>query len=81
MHKSKKEFSAKQFDKDFDNGKDMSKYMDFTSMKVHYPVQRVNVDIPKEMLSKVDQEAARIGVPRTSLIKMWIAHRLKHLTT
>ena len=79
MSKLQKKFSAKQFDEDFDKGKDMSKYMDFKSMKAHYPVQRVNVDIPKDILQKVDQEASRIGVTRTSLFKMWIAERLEHL--
>ncbi len=80
MQKSQKKLSAKKFDEDFDKGKDMSKYVDFKSMKAHYPIQRINVDIPKDLLQKVDQEAARIGVPRTSLLKIWIAERLQHLT-
>ncbi len=80
MRKLQKKLSAEQFDKDFDKGADLSKYVDFKSMKAHYPVQRVNVDIPKDILQKVDQEAARIGVTRTSLFKMWIAEHLDHLT-
>ena len=80
MRRSKK-VSAKQFDEDFNKGKDMSKYIDFKSMKAYYPVQRVNVDIPKNMLQKMDKEAARIGVTRTSLFKMWIAEHLDHLKT
>ena len=80
MSKSKKKVSAKEFDEDFDKGRDMSKYLDFKEMKAHYPIQRVNVDIPQQMLRQVDQEAARVGVPRTSLIKIWIAERLQHLT-
>ena len=80
MRKSQKTLNAKQFDDDFDKDKDMSKYMNFASMKAHHPVQRINVDVPKDMLQRVDQEAARIGVPRTSLIKMWIAEHLRHLT-
>jgi len=38
--------------------------------------QRVNIDIPVGMINMLDQEANRIGVPRTSLIKMWIAEKL-----
>lgn len=53
--------------------------MDRKTLKVHHPVQRINVDIPKGMLQRVDQEAVRIGVPRTSLLKMWIAERLHQL--
>jgi hypothetical protein len=44
--------------------------------KINNPIHRINVDFPQEMLGRVDLEAARIGVPRTSLIKMWIAERL-----
>ncbi len=76
---AKKKISAKEFDRAFEHG-DVTKYLDFKTLKVNYPVQRINVDIPKEMLHGVDQEAARIGVPRTSLIKMWIADRLAHST-
>ena len=79
MRKFKKIISAKQFDQEFDKGHEVTKYMDLKSIKVHYPVQRINVDIPKEMLQKVDHEAARVGVPRTSLLKIWIAERLQHL--
>ena len=79
MHKLQKKLSSRQFDEDFDKGGDMSKHVDFKSMKAHYPVQRVNIDIPKSILQKVDQEAARIGVTRTSLFKMWIAEHLDHL--
>jgi hypothetical protein len=36
----------------------------------------VNIDIPEEILEKVDREATRVGVPRSSLIKLWIAERI-----
>ena len=76
---SKKKITAKEFDEAFEKG-DVTEYLDLKSLKVHHPVQRINVDIPKEMLQKVDQEAVRIGVPRTSLLKMWIAERLQHIS-
>ena len=83
MEKSEKAkfIKAKDFDEAFDRGDDLTPYLDLKSAKVLHPVQRINVDIPKEMLQDVDQEAARIGVPRTSLVKMWIAERLDHLKT
>ncbi len=80
MNKSKKMINAKKFDEEFYKGHDVLKYMDLKSIKLNHPVQRINVDIPREMLQKVDQEAARIGVARTSLLKIWIAERLQRLT-
>jgi hypothetical protein len=43
---------AREFDKRFDNGEDVSKYLDMT-------------------------KARRLGVPRQSIIKVWVADRLE----
>jgi hypothetical protein len=37
----------------------------------------VNVDLPKWMIESLDKEARRLGVPRQSIIKVWIAERLQ----
>lgn len=69
---------AKDFDKKFDSGEDISKYLDLT--KASRPGQeqkRVNVDFPKWMIDSLDKEAKRLGVTRQSIIKVWIAERLK----
>ena len=42
-------------------------------------IQRINLDIPHDMVEKVDDEAERIGVTRTSLLKLWIAERIDRL--
>jgi hypothetical protein len=39
--------------------------------------KRVNVDFPIWMTQALDREARRIGVTRQSIIKVWIAERLK----
>ena len=78
--KKKKTISAKEFDKKFDNGEDILPYLDLDNVRVNYPIHRINVDMPIEMLKKVDAEADKIGVPRTSLIKMWIADRLRQIS-
>jgi hypothetical protein len=69
---------AKEFDKKFDEGEDVSRYLDVS--KARRPVQeqrRVNVDFPVWMIQLLDKEARRLGVPRQSIIKLWIAERLK----
>ena len=68
---------AKELDKKFDSGEDISKYLDVS--KAHRPNQeqrRVNVDFPVWMIRSLDKEAKRLGVPRQSIIKVWIAERL-----
>lgn len=57
--------------------KSIMKLSDLRTAKVRQPTHRINVDIPKGLLDRVDREAERVGVPRTSLIKIWIAERLE----
>lgn len=61
----------------FDAGEDMDGYFDFE--KPEFPnreVKRVNVDFPAWMVRALDGEAARIGVNRQAVIKMWVSERL-----
>ncbi len=69
---------ARDFDKHFDAGKDISKFLDLS--KASRPEQeqkRVNVDFPLWMIHLLDREAKRLGVPRQSIIKVWVAERLE----
>ena len=69
---------AKELEKKFDDGEDISKYLDLS--RIRRPGQeqkRVNVDFPVWMVESLDREASRLGVPRQSLIKMLIARHLE----
>ena len=69
---------AKDFDKAFDSGEDITKFLDLS--KARRPEQeqkRVNVDFPVWMIHSLDREAKRLGVPRQSLIKVLIAQHLE----
>jgi hypothetical protein len=69
---------AKELDEKFDAGEDISKYLDIS--KARRPQQdqkRVNVDFPVWMIQQLDKEARRLGVPRQSIIKVWVAERLQ----
>jgi hypothetical protein len=70
---------AKELDKKFDAGEDIVEHLDLSSAKRPGRDQkRVNVDFPVWMIQRLDKEARRLGVPRQSLIKIWIAERLEH---
>ncbi len=72
---------AKEFDKQFDEGKDISKNLDLSkSKKLGREQKRVNVDFPLWMIQLLDKEAKRLGVPRQSIIKVWVAERLERAT-
>ncbi len=69
---------AKDFDTKFDEGRSVIEYLDLA--KARRPVleqKRVNVDFPIWMIHSLDKEARRLGVPRQSIIKIWLAERLE----
>jgi predicted DNA binding CopG/RHH family protein len=69
---------AKEFDKRFDAGEDVIKYLDLSkARRPGHEQRRVNVDFPVWMIESLDREASRLGVPRQSLIKMLIARHLE----
>lgn len=69
---------AKNFDRKFDDGKNVSADLDLkTARRPTQEQRRVNVDFPAWMIESLDNEATRLGVTRQSIIKVWIAERLE----
>jgi hypothetical protein len=55
---------AKDLDKKFDAGEDISEFLDLSkSKKPGQEQKRVNVDFPVWMIQRLDKEARRLGVP------------------
>ena len=50
---------------------------DHTALAGEQEQRRVNVDFPIWMIQSLDKEAKRLGVPRQSIIKVWVAERLE----
>lgn len=72
-----KTISAEEFDRMFDDGEDISEYIDLSSVRrPGLEPKRVNVDFPGDIVSKLDHAAKRRGVSRQALIKMWVVERL-----
>lgn len=70
---------ANDFDKKFDQGnKDMIEDLDLsTARRANQDQKRINVDFPSWVVESLDREAARIGVTRQSIIKVWLVERLQ----
>jgi hypothetical protein len=68
---------AKDFDKKFEDGGDITAHLDLNeARRPAQEIRRINVDVPNWMVTGLDREAARLGIPRQSVIKFWIAERL-----
>jgi macrodomain Ter protein organizer (MatP/YcbG family) len=73
-----KAIKAKEIEKKFDEGEDISKYLDLSkARRPEHEQKRVNVDFPLWMIQLLDKEARRLGVTRQSIIKVWVAERLE----
>jgi hypothetical protein len=79
MSKKKSPITTEEFDELFDRGdEDILELLDLTTATHTNPkMKRVNVDFPEWMVNSLDTEAKRIGVPRQSLIKLWLAEMIQ----
>lgn len=79
-----KKIIAEEFDTKFDDGENVDEHLDFSTAiklkdmkKLKTQTKKVNVDFPEWVIESLDEEAKKIGVTRQSIIKVWIAERLK----
>jgi hypothetical protein len=73
---------AKELDKKFDEGKSILEHLEISkARRPNLEQKRVNVDFPLWMIQSLDKEAKRLGVPRQSIIKIWLAERLHKSAT
>jgi biotin operon repressor len=69
---------AKDFDKKFESGEDLTKQLDFSkARRVNQESKRVNIDFPVWVVSQLDKQSKRLGITRQALVKVWIAEKLK----
>ncbi len=78
MEKQKVTIKAEELDKKFDDGEDISEYLDWDkALRPNLDQKRVNLDLPIWMIQSLDSEARRVGVTRQSIMKVWLAERIK----
>ena len=74
---SNKVISTEEFDKKFDDGEDISEYIDFDSVRpLNAEQKQIKIKLPLWMVKGLDKEAQRLGVTRQSVIKTWLAEKL-----
>ena len=69
---------AEEFDTKFTQGKGVIDDLDLSEASRSVQAQRIlSIDLPLWMIRALDKEAQRLGVPRQSIIKMWLAEKLE----
>lgn len=78
MAKKNDIITSEDLDRRFDEGEDISAHLKWeTATRPGLVQRRVNVDLPIWMIESLDTEAKRVGVTRQSVVKIWLAERLK----
>ena len=76
-----KETSAEEFDRRFDNGEDISEYVDREHPVVQNAMSRndvqrqINISVPAWLVDFLDDEASRRGISRKAVINDWLVDR------
>lgn len=74
------EISAEEFDRRFDDGEDMTPYLDLSSARrPGLEPKRVSVDVPAWMVQAIDRQADMIGVSRQAFIKFTLHEKLEDI--
>ena len=69
---------AKNLEKIFDERRDVTPHLVLSkARRPAHEQRRVNFDFPRWIIESLDAQARRLGVTRQSVIKLWIAERLK----
>ena len=78
MTKKKHTITAEEFDRRFDEGEDITQFLDLDqAFRPNLEQRRVNLDLPNWMIDTLDKEAKRVGVTRQSIMKVWLSERIK----
>lgn len=71
--------SNEELERLFDAGEDITEYMDLSTKRrpnQERAARRISMDVPEEMVRGLDKAAARMGVNRQAVIKVWLTERL-----
>ena len=70
--------TAQEFEQRFDQGEDITPFIDKSSIRrPGVEPRRVNVDFPEWMIEKLDWQSRLIGVSRQALVKLWVSERIQ----
>jgi predicted DNA binding CopG/RHH family protein len=70
--------TAQNLEQRFDAGEDVTDYFATDrAARRNQTKDRVNLDLPRWMIQRIDRLAGRNGIARQSQIKAWLADRLK----
>ena len=76
----KKSITAAEFDRKFDNGEDMTEFLDLDNVSKpgNHP-QRITIDFPEWMVIDLDRLSKQRGIPKEDIIRILLSEKLKDI--
>ncbi len=69
---------TEDFDKKFDQCESVIDDLDlYKTRRPEQEQRRISIDLPMWMIHSLDKVARQLGVPRQSIIKIWLAEKLE----
>lgn len=74
-----KRIDAEEFDRMFDDGEDVSEFVEWEHPAVRDPdgSKRVNLNMPVWLVDVLDDQAKHLSVSRQAIANIWLAERAK----
>ncbi len=77
----KKVITSAEFDRLFDEGKDIDDLVDWSkARRPNLEKKRVYINLPLWVINRLDQHAEQQGIPRTLLINKWLSQKLESIS-
>ena len=75
--------SESELDRKFDDDKeDILEYFDLSNaQRINLEQTKIDLDLPAWMIQSLDREAIRLGIARQAVIKIWLAERIKKVSS
>jgi hypothetical protein len=75
--KNQSTITAQELKPRFDEGEDISPFIDISSIRrPGVEPRRVNVDFPEWMIEKLNWQSRLIGASRQEIVKLWVSERI-----
>jgi hypothetical protein len=72
-----KTISADEFDRMFDDGEDISEYVDWSKgFHPNLELRPLDVSVPVWLDARIEQQAEKLGLSRQELVQRWLEERL-----
>ncbi len=72
-----KTLTAEEFDRMFDDGEDISEYVDWSSARrAEDALGQIHLELPNWLILTLKNEAQKLGVTHEVLVRRWLEERL-----